>query len=343
MAVALLAAVLLARAPEPQPPEFELVASADGLEPTVTVMQPVAVEAAYRVALTGTVFSLGQATVVPQASGAVVQVADHFRAGARFRADETLAQIDTADYEIAVALARADLAVAQAQLLEVRGRPADDGRAKAAAARVEGSRQRLRLAEIELDRTRVRMPFDGYVVSAAVSVGQVVTAGSSAIGVVYARNQLRVRARISTADLQALQPVAGSPATVVADGRTYAAEVERQSRVVDVETRLASLYLRLLDQEAMEIRPLPGTFAEVTVEGLRQESVFLLPDASMRANAGIWLVEDRKLVPFRPVAFGHAEYGWMVRIFDPLDGVVVGPIAGARAGLGVEPVVVNPR
>lgn len=342
MAAVVLAAVLLARAPEQKFPELELDASA-ARDPTVTVMQPVAVDAPYRVALMGTVFSLGQATVVAQASGAVVQVADHFRAGARLRADETLAQIDTADYDIALAVAQADLAVAQAQLLELQGRPAGDGRVKAAAARVEGARQRLRLAEIELDRTRVRMPFDGYVVSAAVSVGQVVTAGRSMIGEVYPRNQLRVQARVSTADLHALQPVAGSPATVVADGRTYDAEVERQSRVVDVETRLASLYLRLLDQEALEIRPLPGTFVEVTVEGSEQESVFLLPDASIRTNAGVWLVEDRKLVPFWPVAFGHAEDGWMVRTFDPLDGVLVGPMAGARAGLRVEPVVVNPR
>ncbi len=343
MVAVVLAAVLLAQAPERKFPELELDVRTEGLDPAVTVMRPVAVDAAYRVALTGTVFPLGQTTVVPQASGAVVQVADHFRAGARFRADQTLARIDTADYEVALALAKADLAAEQAQLLELQGRPVGDGQVKAAAARVEAARQRLRLAEIELDRTRVRMPFDGYVVSAAVSVGQIVASGRSKIGEVYPSNQLRVRAGISTADLHALQPVAGSPATVVADGRVHEAEVERHSRVVDVETQLASLYLRLLDQEAMEVRPLPGTFVEVTVEGSSAESVFLLPDASMRTNAGIWLVEDRRLVPFRPVAFGHAQDGWMVRTFDPLDGVVVGPVAGARAGLSVEPVVVNPR
>ena len=335
-----LAAVLLARAPEPEFLEPESAADPLPAAPTALVLHPVITGAAQRVTLTGTVSTLGQVRVVPQASGVVVEVSDRFRAGALFRADETLARVETADYDLAVAVAEADLAVAQARLLEAKGSP--NAAVRNAEAQVAGARARLRLAEVHLDRTRIRLPFDGHVVSAAVAVGQVVTAGQSTLGEVYARNALRVQAQISTADLHSLQPLVGNPAVVVADGRAYDAEVERHSSVVDLETRLASLYLRLLDQEAMEIRPLPGTFVDVTVEGAEQAGVFLLPEASMQINGGLWLVEDRRLVAFKPVSLGYAEDGWMVRAFDPHDGVVVGPVAGARAGLSVEPVDWSP-
>ncbi len=360
IAAVILAAILLARAPRQEFLELDSEAGRRGVEPTAAVLQPRTTSASHSVALTGTVTTLGNVTVIPEASGDVVFVSEKFRTGGAFAADETLARIDTTDYDIRLAMAKLDLKYAQAHLKEVKDRygrsseyyatapngtvhpwPALDGEIEKAESLVETARHRVALAEIQLDRTRIRMPFAGYVRATSLSVGQVVSARTSRLGEVFARNRLRVRAQISTLDLDSLRPAIGRTASVVADGRTYRTEVERVSRVVDLETRLASLYLRVLDQTGQAVLPRPGTFVDVTVEGPLRDDVFVLPESAMQLNASVWLVDDGTLVSFVPVSRGYADDGWIVDAFDAKGGVVVGSVAGAREGLAVNPVPVD--
>lgn len=357
IAAVILAAIFLARAPQQEFLELDSSASQLTVEPTAAVMDPVATSAAHRVALTGTVTTLGMVNVIPEASGAVVFVSERFRSGGAFSAGETLVRIDTTEYDIGLAAAKSDLAFAEAHLREVRDRhgrsteflaatpggtvhpwPALDGAVEKAEALLESAKLKVTLAEVQLDQTRIRMPFDGRVTDTAVSVGQVVSGRTSSLGGAFAHHQLRVRAQVSTFDLNSLQPVIGRAATVVADGRTYRGEVERVSSMVDLETRLASLYLRLLDQETLELLPPPGTFVDVTVAGPMRDSVFVLPEAAMQINASVWLVDDRQLVSFTPTSLGYGDDAWIVNAFDARDGIVVGSVSGAREGLAVNPV-----
>lgn len=357
IAAVILAAVFLARAPQQEFLELDSSASQLTVEPTAAIMSPAATSAAHRVALTGTVTTLGMVNVIPEASGEVVFVSDRFRSGGAFSTGETLVRIDTTEYDIGLAAARSDLAFAEAHLQEVRDRhgrsaeflatapggtvhpwPALDGAIEKAEALLESAKLKVALAEVQLDQTRVRMPFDGRVTDTAVSVGQVVSGRTSSLGGAFAHHQLRVRAQVSAFDLNSLQPVIGRAATVVADGRTYRAEVERVSSMVDLETRLASLYLRLLDQETLELLPPPGTFVDVTVAGPTRDGVFVLPEAAMQINASVWLVDDRQLVSFTPTSVGYSDDAWIVNAFDARDGIVVGSVSGAREGLAVNPV-----
>lgn len=357
IAAAILAAILLARAPRQEFLELDSEAGHAGVEPTAAVMQPRMTTASHQVTLTGTVTTLGNVMVIPEASGDVVFVSEKFRAGGAFTADETLARIDSTEYDIGLAMAKLDLDFAEAHLKEVKDRhgrsseyyatqpngtvhpwPALDGAIEKAESLVEAARHRVTLAEIQLDQTRIRLPFAGYVRATSLSVGQVVSARTSTLGDVFPRNQLRVRAQISTFDLDSLRPAIGRTASVVADGRTYRTEVERVSRVVDLETRLASLYLRVLDQARQDLLPRPGTFVDVTVSGPVRDDVFVLPESAMQLNASVWLVDDGKLVSSVPVSRGYGDDGWIVDAFDAKDGVVVGSVAGAREGLAVNPV-----
>ena len=355
--IAIVAAIFFARAPSREFLELESGGGLTRIEPTAAVFQPEPTSAAHSVALTGTVGTLGEVTVIPEATGEIVYVAENFRNGGEFTADETLVQIDTTTYEITLDNARLELEYAEAHLREVldkqsrgdlslaRSQDAEielwmnlDGEIEQAEAQVEMARNRIRLREIALDEARVRMPFDGYVMATQISVGQVVNSQSSRIGQVYAKNELRVRVPISTFDLESLQPVVGRAAEVAADGRVYRTEVERVSRRVDIETRLASLYLLVLDQENAEFLPQPGAFADVIIEGPQRDNVFVLPEASMQINGSVWLVDDGALVSFTPESLGYTDEGWLVAAFDPMDGLVLGSVSGAREGLGVNPV-----
>ena len=354
---AILAAIFFARAPSREFLEIDPNLAQARVEPTAAVIEPVATRASHKVVLTGTVSTLGNVAVIPEVSGEVVWVSENFRSGTEFRANETLARVDAREFELILANAKLKLVAAQENLkqrLDEAARApqfmakfpgghlnpwlATEGTIEEAEALVEIARNKIALAEIALDETRIRMPFDGYVRTTALSPGQVVERVVTNIGEVYAKHQLRVRARISAFDLNSLQPVIGKRAVAVADGRAYETVVERVSKEGDIETRLASLYLEVLDQENAEILPPPGTFADVTVEGPMQDDVFVLPESALQINGSVWLVDDGTLTAHTPVSVGYSDGGWLVRAFDTRDGIVVGRVPGARAGLGVNAV-----
>ncbi len=353
----ILAAILFARAPSREFLELDPELAEVRVTPTAAVIEPRATPASHKVVLTGTVTTLGNVAVIPEVSGEVVWVSENFRSGAEFKANETLARVDAREFELLVANAKLRLVAAQENLkqrLDEAARApqfmerfpgghlnpwlATQGTIEEAEALVEIARNKIALAEISLDETRIRMPFDGYVRSTVLSPGQVVERVVTNVGEVYAKHQLRVRARVSAFDLNSLQPVIGRRAVVVANGQTIDTVVERVSKEVDIETRLASLYLEVLDQENAAMLPPPGTFADVTVEGPMQDDVFVLPESALQINGSVWLVDDGRLTAHTPASVGYGDGGWLVRAFDTRDGIVVGRIPGAREGLGVNAV-----
>lgn len=351
------AAIFFARAPSRDYLEVDPDEAERRIEPTAAVIRPVATEASRNLRLTGMVTTLGTVDVRPEVSGRIVMVSENFRSGGEFSAGETLVQIDPEDFEHSLARARFGLESALGRLREKQdgeARAADlkerhpgrdlhpwlarEGEIQQAQAGVDSAEVRIAVAERALDKTRIRMPFDGYVTSTRVSAGQVVRGLESNLGDVFPKHQLRVRAKISNFDLDALEPAIGRQATVTANGRTYAAQVERVSRVVDVDTRLANLYLEIADQEGRSVLPRPGTFANVSLGGPTYGNVFVLPEAAMQINGSVWVVEDGKVASLTPDSLGYAEDGWLVRAFDAREGIVVGRIPGVREGLAVRAV-----
>ena len=187
----ILAAIFFARAPSREFLQIDPELAQARVEPTAAVIQPAATRASHKVVLTGTVTTLGNVVVVPEVSGDVVWVSENFRSGTEFKADETLAQVDRRDYELRLASAKLALAAAQANLkqrLDEAARApefmarfpgghlnpwlATEGTIEEAEARVDMARNQIALAEIALDETRIRMPFDGYVRTTLLSRGR---------------------------------------------------------------------------------------------------------------------------------------------------------------------------
>ena len=350
-------AIYFARAPSRDYLEIASDDAQQQIAPTASVVLPSPTQAARNLHLTGIVTTLGIVEVRPEVSGMVVKVSTNFLSGAEFKADETLVQIDPTYFELSLARAKRGLEAAIGELKQKEdgeARSADqqrrfpdqlqhpwlarEGEVEQAEAFVENAKLQIAIAEENLDRTRIRMPFDGYVMSTRVSKGQVLRGVESDLGDVFPKHQLRVRAKISNIDLDALAPAVGRKATVVANGHHYDAEVERRSRAVDVDTKLADLYLRILNQEDTPVLPRLGTFADVTVEGASHENVFVLPESAVQVNGSVWLVDNESLASFTPASIGYSEDGWLVHAFDTKDGVVIGRIPGAREGLRVRPV-----
>ncbi|MCY4373563.1 MAG: hypothetical protein OXC31_07270 [Spirochaetaceae bacterium] len=351
--LALAAAVYLAQAPGRSQRSVLPQPAAEGPVP-VQVIRPAVTAAALPVALTGTVEARVRVSVRVEASGRIVWVSPRFHDGGTLAADEAIVRIDPQDAELRVQTAAAVVRRAEALLRMQEARagaarrlfgdsqPDVDGfdwvgrddAVAAAAAHVDEARLRLELAERALDKTGVSLPFASRVITAWAEVGQFVGPLHPPLGVVYQVGALEVRALVHPRDLALLQPVIGRTARVETDGAVHAAMVTSVSSVVSQDSRMATLYLELVNDGFVEL-PMPGMFAEVEVVGPQRENVYRLPHAVRQDGDMIWVVDNGLLRSVQPRVVGDTAEHWVVEAFDSGGGVVVGAPPRAREGLAV--------
>ena len=320
--------------------------------PIVNIVRPVAAPTTIEVNATGTVNVRNYVALTPQVGGRVVEISPELRAGGTFSAGDQLLVIDRKDFELALDQARADIAVAQSSLMLQRAesdaaranyallRPNEEAppliaripQIAQAHAQLSAARARTEIAALNLRRTRFSLPFDGRITESTAEVGQVLIAGQS-FGRAFAFDALEVVVPIAADELDRISPPIGRSATVRADNDSLTATVERVSAELDERTRFAELYLSFA-QEANP--PPPGTFVDIVLQGPDVERTYVLPAAAEQINRSVWVVAQGVLEPATPRTLGNTSAGWLVDAFDYKDGIVLGAVPGAEAGLPVD-------
>jgi RND family efflux transporter MFP subunit len=112
-----------------------------------------------------------QVTVSPKVSGQVIELL--IEEGKRVKAGDVLARLDPTEYEAPLRIARAELKLADAELLKTKeaGSKAD---LTIAEAKVEMAKARLALAQYRLDSTVIRAPINGTVLLKRAEVGSLI-------------------------------------------------------------------------------------------------------------------------------------------------------------------------
>jgi RND family efflux transporter MFP subunit len=292
------------------------------LGPLVEVVTVQAADVRLEVAGQGEVSPRVRVELAPQVTGRVVEVHPALVSGGRFRRGTTLVTIDPRDYELGVERSRAAVASAQTLLerelaeadaareewtevhgdkeppaLLVRGPQVREARARIAAAEAD-----LAGAELQLERTRLTLPFDGLVIDESVDPGQLVASGQR-IATVFGTDAVEIRVPLDDSELEWLDLVSGGrggpPASVVADfagaRHTWPARVDRLEGQVDARSRMVHVVVLVKDPfAALEGRPplLPGTFVEVKIEGSQLEAVVAVPRHALREGEKIWVVKE---------------------------------------------------
>jgi RND family efflux transporter MFP subunit len=291
--------------------------------PLVDVMKAEAADVPVAVEGHGEVVARVAVDVVPQVAGQVVEVHPSLVAGGFFRAGQVLVRIDPRDYELA--LDRAQAAVARATVTlereeaeaavaraewdalhpdeEPTGLVIREPQVRQAVAELEAARADLAVAELNLERTRVTVPFDGVVVSESVDVGQFVTTGSR-LARVYGTDTVEVRVPLESRELAWFDVPSrsggrGAEAEVRSSfgggvhtwrGRVtrMEAEVDQTSRMVHVVVEVPRPYDASSDRPAL----LPGTFVDVTIYGRTLSDVIPVPRHAMHEGDRVWVFSD---------------------------------------------------
>ena len=358
VAIAVAVAIYFARAPSSNALVEDMPAVEAAPRPTVNVVRPVVTRAAREVRTTGVVAVVGRVSVHARVSGEVVFVAPNMRSGGSFVAGETLLRIERRDHGLRLEAAQAWLRHTEARLAKQKLK----GAARSAEYRhdnpgadvppwvarvpqiareqalVDLAQIAIEIAELNLSRTVVSLPFNGWVMTSSVQAGQVV-GPMMPLAQVFAKDAVEVEARISQADASALLPIVGRAAQVSVGGprgQVFDVTVQRIAPVINPKSRLVTVYLAFAEDIDLAALPRPGTFADIALEGPPLEDVMVLPEAAEQSKGSVWIVEGSALTSVTPHSLGRIRAGWLVQAFDPGEGVVVGKVPGARAGLRVD-------
>jgi multidrug resistance efflux pump len=210
LAIAAATAMYLSRA---EPPKKEQV----NLDPVVEVFKLAAMTTQFEVRSQGTVRPRTETILSSEVSGTITIVSPKFVAGGVFSANEVLMRIDPVNYLADVEQAEAVLNQRQieydgASKLRLQGYRAESELASAAAA-LATAKAGLSRVKRNLQRTYIRLPYEGMVRSKDADLGQFVNPGTR-LGVTFATDFAEVRLPLTDRDLAFVElPKARAKAT----------------------------------------------------------------------------------------------------------------------------------
>ena len=335
--------------------------AASPAEMTVTVVHPEKVSSTVTLDLTGQLQAYTDAPIFAQTSGYLK--AWHFDIGAKVKANDILAEIDTPEVDQELAQAKAQFQVAQSALklsLVTYQRNQDLFNRRVIAAQDRDTsadtyyenQATVAADEANLDRLNaleafklVRAPFDGIVTARDTDIGAYVTAGSGTQLFRVARTSpLRIYVNVSQEFAQLIEiGVEGDLTVPEFPGRTFPAHVTNAAGAVDSVSRSLQTELQI-PNETGEL--LPGAYAEVSLRLNGDRGLVTIPSNAwlfQREGATVGVVHPDGKVEIRKVTI-HLNLGDKLEISQGLsdsDQVIVNPSDGLANGMKVS--VIGPN
>jgi RND family efflux transporter MFP subunit len=312
--------LVLVGKPQTQPTQFP-----EPRRPLVDVILAAPAEHSISVRTQGTVEPVRRVGLVAQVSGKVESVSDRFLDGRFFKSGDILLQLEKADYEFAIARARAQEAAAAQRVAEERGRNLQAQREwrelgtseandlflrkpqlRAAEASLGAAQADVAAAELALERTTVRAPFDGRLEKKSVDLGQFVAPGT-ALAQIYATERVEVHLPISDSQLALLElplfetAVETYPEVVLSarfggERWQWQGKIARVEASIDRDSRVTFAIAEVSNPfgESGSKRPplTPGLFVEASIRGKPIQQSVKLPASALRGDNTVLVVNE---------------------------------------------------
>lgn len=300
----------------------------------------------------GTVLPKTESTLAVEVSGRIIEVADNFRPGAHFDAGDILFKIDPIDYTVAVASRQAELAMAELNLAQEEALFAQAAadwntngntqtpsaltlrkpQLKRAKAVLSSAHAQLGLAQRNLERTQIKAPYTGRVLTKSADLGQLVSASSpKPIAEIYATDFAEIRLPLSQKQAGYLDDLSQCPAKVILRYKTNAweAQLVRLEGTIDTKSRL-------LYGVALISNPFDGTnklrrgqFLQAEIEGRTLDEVYVIPRLALRGSDTVYVLTENNTLQRRLVGVVKSSTKSVIidRGLEPGDRVATSPIA----------------
>ncbi|MDT8419510.1 MAG: efflux RND transporter periplasmic adaptor subunit [Desulfuromonadales bacterium] len=291
----------------------------------------------------GTVRPKQEVLLKPQLSGEIVGISDEFLPGGYFSAGDILLKIDETDYRLAVEQLQDEVSRAEADLQLERGRQlvaikefellgetlSEEEQAlmlrqpqlESLRAVLSTAKSKLRQAEIDLQRSEIRAPFNAVVLSREVNLGARVTAGSELARLVgtdayWVEVSVPV-SRLRWIDIPQTLTERGAAARIY-DQAAWGPEVSRSGRVVRLSAaleekgRMARLLIEVPDPLSLdpENSGQPGlllnSYVRVEIAGQKLAAAVALSRDLLRDNETVWIMNAEDRLDIRKVEIAYS-------------------------------------
>lgn len=318
----------------------------------------------------GTVLPAVEVDISAQVGGRIVSVSENFVPGGRFNKGDVILNIDDTDYKLLVEQRKNELQKAESKLrlefgqqsiamreYELLGEeiaPEDEEfvlrkpQLMEAQAEFDRLKSLLSQAEIDLERTTIKAPFNAIVKERYVNLGASINSGSRLLAL-YGTDQYWVELSLPVDELRWFiipEQIGqnGSPVKVYIPGSinsTYKnGEIYRLRSTLESQGRMARV-LALVDnplerKTANGIEPplLSGSFVRVEIAGIDLDKSIKLPRIALRDNDIVWVYNNSELrkIKTKPV---HKDRNYFYLKDDLADGdlVVVSDISAPIEGM----------
>ncbi|MFD2257677.1 efflux RND transporter periplasmic adaptor subunit [Luteolibacter algae] len=274
----------------------------------------------------GTVSTQQATTITPLVSGTVMSIHPAFEDGAFFKEGDVLLELDPADLRTAVFASESRLAKAEAALIQEQARAKqarlnwqDIGyteepsplvlrvpQLREAEANVSAAKADLEQAQRNLERAKVKAPFDGRVQKRLVGLGQAVGA-TTQLGEIFGTATAQIRLPLAPAQLPFidLPSVETDPPVdvILTDAlrdpsgpaeHQWKAKIVRTEGTLDPDSRELFAIALIEDPFSLKSRCPElriGQPLRAAVSGVTLENVYVIPRTAMRGLNQIYLIE----------------------------------------------------
>jgi len=254
------------------------------------------------------------------------------RDNSRTTAESSQAALAAADAQVAVA--RSQIATQESQVV-------------LAQANIERERATLKIAQTNLDNTRLVAPFSGYVSARNLEMGAAVNSqaagtSNSSVGILVLQDLDIVKAVVEVEERHVALVKIGSIARVIIDaypGKTWEAKAIRIVHALDPRSRTLGVEMEIPNPGHL-IKP--GMYARVELVIDRHPKAILVPGEALAGegdDVAVWTVGQGGVVGKRKVKTGATE-GTLVEVTKGLEGgesVIVEGRELVREGQKVRP------
>lgn len=306
--------------------------------PAVQVFRAEAHPVQLTVKALGTVKPRTESRLVSEVAGRIEQLSPALASGGFFSEGEILLTIEGVDYVAVVGEATANVARAEAALAREeadaqvaqqdwdtigRGRQATPlvlhiPQLKEARANLASAEARLEMAQRDVERTKIRAPYDGRVRSRLVDRGEFVSRGS-VLAEVFAVDYAEIRLPIADNQLPLLEldirgeftssnagPEVSFSAEFAGELRTWSGRIERIEGAIDARTRSVILVARVDDPYGRRAEgtgpPLPaGLFVKAIINGRTLDEALTIPRSALRSGGTVFVLNAEDELEIRKI------------------------------------------
>ncbi len=316
---------------------------------------------------TGTVQPAMDIMLSPRVSGEIIRQSDRFVPGETIKKGEMLVQVDPSDYYNTLELRKSDLSQALADLNIEEGRqevarkdyqlieesmPMEDmdlvlrePQLNAVKAQVEAARAAVDQAQLNLDRTTIKAPFDAHILTRNVNLGSQVTPATT-LGRLVGVDTYWVVVNVPLSKISRIQFPDDSnergSRVIIRDRKAWPGDVSRIGYVhkmigaLDEQTRMARVIVEVEDPLGTNTGQPPlviNSFVEARFIAREFDDIIRLNRDHLRENETVWVEEEDTLrIRNVSIVFTDAEYAYIEQGLEESARVVTTNLATVTDG-----------